>query len=197
MLHRLRLLRKSPSTQALGIKGNIMHTQKTVIIIAIILAIAGIIGYRSYLSANRYTIINAGAPGVAYQIDKKSGKTWIIRGDVKTEQIDTELEKQMNDSLSQSLPIQEWARVTGNAGFSSYGDKFQGKLYNGTTWIISRFVIRVVCMEQDGSERWTREFRVDQEIPPLTTKSFSFDVTGQEGNTKIEWSISDLFGRPE
>ena len=174
-----------------------MSTQKAVVITTISLILAGLIGYWFYLGANRYTIINAGAPGVAYEIDRKTGRTWMIRGGVKTEQIDPDQEKLISESLTGRLPAQEWAKVTGNAAFSSYSDTFAGKLYNGTEWVITRFVIKVKCMEADGSERWTREFRVEQEIPSLTTKSFSFAVTGQEGNPKFEWSISDLLGRPE
>ncbi len=174
-----------------------MNTQKAVVITTISLILGGLIGYWFYLEANRYTIINTGAPVVAYEIDRKTGRTWMISGGVKTEQIDPEQEKLINESLTQRLPVQEWAKVTGNAAFSTYRDTFDGKLYNGTEWVIRRFVIKVKCMEADGSERWTREFRVDQEIPPLTTESFSFAVTGQQGDPKCEWSISDLLGRPE
>lgn len=97
-----------------------MNTQKAAVITALILIIGGLIGYRFYLEGNRYTIINGGAPGVAYQIDKKTGRTWMIRGAVKTEHVD-------NEALSQQLPIEEWHKVTGNAGFSWGGDSFYGK----------------------------------------------------------------------
>ncbi|HSV72556.1 MAG TPA: hypothetical protein VLH79_02215 [Chthonomonadales bacterium] len=174
-----------------------MNTQKAVVITTISLILGGLVGYWFYLAAHRYTLINAGSPGVAYQIDRKTGRTWMIRGGVKREQIDPEQEKLINESLTQRLPVEAWAKVTGNAALSGYSGTFSGRLYNGTEWIITRFVIEVKCMEADGSERWTRAFRVDQEIPPLTTEPFSFAVTGQQGDPKFEWSISDLFGRPE
>ncbi len=173
-----------------------MNTQKAVVITAAALVLGGLIGYRFYLEAHRYTITNAGAPGVAYELDRKTGRTWMITGDTKTEQVDPEQEKLINQSLTQQLPTQEWSKVTGNAGFSRYSDTFDGKLYNGTNWVITRFVIKVRCMEADGSERWTRDFRVDERIVPLTTESFSFAVTGQQGDPKFEWSISDLRGIP-
>jgi len=121
----------------------------------------------------------------------------MIRGGVKTEQVDPEQERIINEALTQQLPIEQWGKVTGNAGFSRYSDKFDGKLYNGTEWTITGFVVKLKCMDADGSERWTRDFRVDKEIQPLTTKSFSFTVTGQQGDPKFEWSISNIYGRRE
>lgn len=174
-----------------------MNTQKAAVLTTAFLIVGGLIGYWFYLEGNRYTIINTGAPGVAYQIDKKTGKTWMIRGGVKTEQFDPEQERLINESLTQRLPIEEWSKVTGNAGFSRYSDTFDGKLYNGTEWVITKFIVKVKCMNADKSERWTRDFRVDKVIQPLTTESFSVAVTGQQGDPKYEWSISDIFGRKE
>jgi len=49
------------------------------------------------------------------------------------------------------LPSQEQNKVTGNASLA-YGS-FAGKIYNGSNWIITEMVIRVVAKEGEGVVR--------------------------------------------
>lgn len=52
-----------------------MFTQKTVIVIVI--CIAALIGYWMYLEGTRYSISVTGE-GRGFQLDKKTGKTWVL-----------------------------------------------------------------------------------------------------------------------
>ncbi len=167
-----------------------MNTHKTILIVTLCILICGLIGYWLYLEKNRYTIIKSGSPGITYEIDKKTGKSWMLRYDKKIEQIDPEEKEKINLAMTQPLPNEEFKKVTGNALFSDL-KTFCGDLYNGSTWIITKLNIRVKCME------WEREFSVITNISPLTTESFSFKVTGYKGNPNYDWLISGLWGHPE
>ncbi|MEK6325283.1 MAG: hypothetical protein AABN33_26890 [Acidobacteriota bacterium] len=174
-----------------------MNTQKTIIVVTAILAVAGVLSYYIYQENNRYMITNAGAPGVIYEIDKKTGRTWILQGGSKVEQKDPEVEKTLEEATLQQLPALECLKITGDADLSGFDiGHFSGKLYNGSNWTVKRFVVRLRCSERDGAERWTREFNVLKGISPLTTESFSLNVTGYQGNPKVEWSLAEIYGRP-
>jgi hypothetical protein len=93
------------------------------------------------------------------------------------------------------LPVEEQAKVTGNANLSGYGS-FSGKIYNGSNWTITEIKIRVAAKGENGVVKWNREFMTTTTIGPLTTEDFSFNVTGDE-NVSIaltEWGIVEVHG---
>jgi hypothetical protein len=93
------------------------------------------------------------------------------------------------------FPFAELTKVTGNADFVNFAilHKFEGKLYNGSSWTITRVIFSVTAKEQNGSIRWQRDFSENITVPPLKVQSFSVDMTGNEG-AKAEWSIKQVFG---
>jgi hypothetical protein len=52
---------------------------KTVILIVVVIATALLIGFYIYSENTRY-YIQSTAKGVAYKIDRKTGKTWLVAG---------------------------------------------------------------------------------------------------------------------
>mgnify|MGYP001106720057 CR=1 FL=1 len=96
----------------------------------------------------------------------------------------------------QTLPIDEKVKVTGNASFA-YGYKpesFSGKIYNGSDWTITKFILRIVAKEKDDSIRWDRKFSESKTIKPLSTSSFSISVTGTEDVSSCDWYIVEVLG---
>jgi hypothetical protein len=91
------------------------------------------------------------------------------------------------------FPLSEQAKVSGNAGLSGYGS-FSGRIYNGSNWTITDMIIRVLPKEKDGTVRWDRRFKASEVIPPLSTQSIQFSVTGDDGVASIEWSIEEIRG---
>ena len=56
-----------------------MNTYKinSLIISLAIICIAGVVAYYLHLQNDRYVIINS-ENGIAYELDKKSGETWVV-----------------------------------------------------------------------------------------------------------------------
>ncbi len=52
------------------------------------------------------------------------------------------------------LPPEEQAKVTGNAGFNSDGNSFEGEIYNGSSnWTIASLIIRVAAYQSSIPEK--------------------------------------------
>ena len=115
-----------------------------------------------------------------------SGSGWLDlsssgRGSAKTEDL---------------LP-DELARLTGNAALGGYG-WFSGTLYNGGTWTVNEVVVRVMAKERDGSVRWSRVFRGNVSVPPLSTGKINIEVGADQGLGSSTWEILSAKGyRPE
>jgi len=82
--------------------------KRTVISIAAILSIAGIIGFYIWISHNRYYII-LGNHGIAYEVDKKTGRTWMLQGGQKI------LQSEKKHYKEKELPPIELLKISGKA----------------------------------------------------------------------------------
>lgn len=133
-----------------------------------------------------------GDRGVAYEVDRKTGESWMLFADLKVPQ------RKGGESLQkeQELPYGTSIKITGNAALSSYG-LFSGKLYTGSDWVVTRVIVNVSAKEEDGTVRWSRDFSEAVTIRPLTTESFSITVAGGEGIKETPWSMKRVFGYKE
>jgi hypothetical protein len=164
-------------------------TQRLILIILGIVAVTIVAVAWIWSSHNRYYMM-VGDKGIAYEVDRKTGETWVLRGGEKTKQVNPDEHRKEE----QPLPSYERSKVTGDGGLS-YGS-FSGKIYNGSNWHITRVVITVDAQEEDGTSRWTRDFSDDLKIAPLATDSFYITVTGDSGVKKAPWAIKEVYGHP-
>ena len=165
---------------------------KTKIAIVGVVTLAGLIAFYLYVTNNRF-YISPSAKGLSYKIDKRTGKTWILRGGTMHPVTDPEPEKPAPQL--RSFPPEERSKITGNAGLQ-YGTLFQGKLYNGSKWYAREVYVTITAKESDGSLRWSRQFKDDIFIGSLSTECFQIQVTGAKG-AQISWVINDVKGYPD
>ena len=163
---------------------------KTIVAVVGILATALLIGLYIWSSHHRYYIMT-GDRGIAYEVDRKTGQSWMLYGG---EKIPHEGGAESRHK-EQELPYSDAAKITGNAGLS-YG-LFSGRLYNGSDWVVTRVVINVSAKEADDTIRWSRDFSEAVSIRPLSTESFSVIVAGGHGVTNAPWTIKKVFGYKE
>jgi len=163
---------------------------KTVITVVGIIAASCLIGLYIWSSHNRYYIMTSDR-GIAYEVDRKTGESWMLYGDRKVSQRGGSENRQKEIKL----PYEAVSKVTGNAGIS-YG-VFSGKIYNGSDWIVTRIVVHVTAKEDNEVIRWSRDFSEPVTIKPLTTESFSMAVAGGEGVKETIWGIKEVFGYKE
>lgn len=160
---------------------------KTAIWIAAIIAAAAVVGFHIWSSHNRYYIMTS-SKGVAYEVDRKTGKSWELIGGRKIEHESPDIKERPE----RPLPYAEATKLTGNAGLS-YGT-FSGRIYNGSGWVVTRVVVNVTAKEEDGAVRWSRDFSENVKIKPLGTGSFSVTVTGEHGIKDAPWGIKEAYG---
>jgi hypothetical protein len=161
---------------------------KTAIGIAAIIAAAAVVGFYIWSTHNRYYIITS-SNGIAYEVDRKTGKSWVLFGGRKIEQESPDTQ----DRPEHPLPLAEKEKITGTAGLG-FDETFSGKIYNGSSWVVTRAVMNVTAKEEDGSVRWSRDFSADLKIKPLETASFSVAVTGERGIKLATWNIKEIYG---
>lgn len=101
-----------------------------------------------------------------------------------------------NKQLEANLTPDAKSQVTGNAKL--YGDKFRGSIYNGSNWNIKSMLFTIVALEdnfegkKDRVVKWTRNYQLILDIPPLSSRGFEIPVTA--GSHNSEWSISGISG---
>ncbi len=163
---------------------------KTVIAVVGVVAVSCLIALYIWSSHNRY-YITTGSEGVAYEVDRKTGESWGLRGGLKILQQGKGESRQKEEEL----PFAAASKITGNAGLS-YG-QFSGQLYNGSDWIVTRVIVSVSAKDEDGTVRWSRDFSEAVTIRPLTTEYFSITVAGGQGIKEAPWIIKKVFGYKE
>ena len=156
---------------------------KTIVTVVGILTTASaiIIGLYILASHNRY-YITAGDKGIAYEVDRKTGESWILFSDGK-ESHQVNLEDRRKEEL---FPTEVSSMITGNAQINSSSKWLEGELYNGSDWVVTRVIINVsVVQKNDGTVLKSRDFSEALTIKPLTVKSFSIKVLGKEGTKDV------------
>jgi len=127
------------------------------------------------------------ANGRAYEVDRKTGETWLLVGTQKLPHSQTE-------KKAQRLPYIEHIKVTGNASHRARYSDFDGKLYNGSSWKLTRVVFTLEAKEADGSVRWSRDHSKTLDLPTLQTGSFSVKLVGDTG-ASVSWTaIKEVYG---
>jgi hypothetical protein len=165
--------------------------QRQKIVLIAVAAVVVVLAVTVWPTRYRYDHVNLGESVLPVRIDRLSGRTEILygwSGWVKT-----------NDSTHigptiQELPAAEAAKVTGNARLA-YGTLFEGKLYNGSSFYLRELIITITALEKSGETRWSRQFKDEIVIEPLTTGNFQIEVTGAKG-AELQWTIDRLKGWP-
>jgi hypothetical protein len=96
----------------------------------------------------------------------------------------------------QELPPAEMAKVAAGNARVLYQTLFQGDLYNGSSFSLRELIITITARENSsGKTRWSRQFKDNVFIEPLTTGDFQIAITGAEG-ARLSWTIDSLKGEP-
>ena len=135
-----------------------------------------------------------GPGGIAYEVDRKTGQSWMLYGARKTAQQGNAPSRGIVPPVQQ-LPDVEVKKITGNAKIEYR--KFGGRLYNGSNWRVTRIVVTLTAKEKDGSVRWARDYSENVTLPPLTTEDFSIEIIGDEGIGEANWVVKEAFGIPQ
>lgn len=153
-----------------------------VVVIVIVAALVAV----TFKSRDRFYMLTD-SRGQTFRIDKTTGQTWIIEGNQMTEvekQEPQKAEPQKAESLKTitTLPVDEIVKLEGKAGVSVSRDSISGQIYNGSSWDVSELTVSVTGKAFDGSEIWTRKFKVGfydpahSPVAPLSVGKFTFEV---------------------
>lgn len=165
--------------------------QKTIISAVSIMVIGMTLIYFIHATHNRYAIV-IGANGQTYELDRRSGQSWLIEDEKKVPLENPELprprmqEQEMSSRDLKDLSIE---------GRLSKGTLL-GKIYNGSNIPVTRVIMTVTAKELDGKVRWKRDFSEGIFVKPMTTGRFAISVTDGDGVGDVFFTLSRAFSRP-
>jgi len=138
------------------------------------------------LDARRF-YISPGKNGIAYKVDRKTGKTWMIRGTSIVEVEEPEPERNLEE-----LSRDDVKALEGRGGYS-VGSLFRGSIYNPTNFHVRKVIIAVATPE-GSKEEWKREFVDEVIVDPQSTGIFHFDTLDGDKAGATEWGLVRAFG---
>ncbi|OHB26829.1 MAG: hypothetical protein A2X84_11910 [Desulfuromonadaceae bacterium GWC2_58_13] len=142
-------------------------------------------------SYNRFAIVTANN-GQTYEVDKQSGRTWLIDGKKKIPVEDIDAPRPILEESEMSA--EELSKISAEARLSK--GTLLGKIYNGTDIPLTRVILTVTAKEPDGTVRWTRDFTDGTFVKPMTTGHFNISVTDGDDLGEVTWTVTKAFTRP-
>jgi len=165
--------------------------QKT-LIAAVSIMVAGMsLVFFIHSSFNRYSLFTA-KDGKTYEVDKRSGRTWLLDGKKKVPVEDIDASRPILEEIE--MTKDEVAQIAAEARLSN--GTFLGRIYNGTDKPLTRVIMRVTAKETDGTVRWSRDYTEGLFIKPLTTGHFNISVTDGDNLGDVSWVVTQAFTRP-
>jgi hypothetical protein len=153
----------------------------------IVVAAALVAGILFWPTLYRYDKLKAGDNTYPVRINRVTGHTELFIGSAWVPE-----KGRSRTTKGKPLPPEELSNLTGDAQLIS--GHFQGKVYNGSAWVVTRIVFGVVAKEKDGRIRWGRALSDAFNLEPLSTGSFYISVTGEEEIGSFEWQIMEAEG---
>ena len=93
---------------------------------------------------------------------------------------------------SRDLSSDKISQITGRAGIS-YGNSYSGNLYNGNSGVtVTQVTLSISC--SIAKKNVTRNYYVDVNIPPLTTKDFTISIVAGDAGAEYTWSVISAKG---
>jgi hypothetical protein len=173
------------------LKTGIKFMQKSIIAIVAIMITGMVLIYYIQTSHNRFAIV-IGADGQTYQIDKRSGHSWIIADQKKIPLDDPETPRPRMRELEVTTADMSAFSVEGRLSKGT----LLGTIYNGSDTPMTRAVLSVAAKEPDGTLRWTRNISDTLFIRPMETGRFTISVTNSEGVGDVIITLAKVFTRP-
>ncbi|MDY0268962.1 hypothetical protein [Trichloromonas sp.] len=165
--------------------------RKTIIATVSIMVFGMALVFFIHSAHNRFALV-INEDGKTYQIDKRSGKTWLIEGDKKTPLDAPDQPRPKLEEFEMAAEDLKNLQVEGRIRKGT----FFGKLYNGTGQPITRVTFKVNAREADGRLRWSRDFTEGMFVKPQTTGRFAITVTDGDDVGEVSWIIVKAFTRP-
>lgn len=187
------MLRRRGLSRAFGTNTTAEMTKVKIVGLALAVLVTVAFALTVWPTRYRYDHVTLKGSVLPVRMDRLTGHTEILRGMSGWSKVsEGHAPSETAELKTEVLPPEERAKVTGNAGMAD-GTLFQGKLYNGSTYDLFEVVMTLTAREPTGAERWSRQFRDQVFIRPLTTGAFQIEVTGAQG-AKVSWRIDSLKG---
>lgn len=161
-------------------------------IFAFVVLLTAVYAYRHYVSSTRYYMIQT-QEGEVYEIDRRTGETWVIRGTERTTVEDKEPEP-----TACVLPDAEMEKID-----SKLEPDYEGKIndirefwYNGTDWEVNQVTLTVTAKFKDGKS-WTRKYVEDVHGKPFAAFHVGPIYTGDYREVDdLTWHLNEVRGFP-
>ncbi len=175
-------------------------SREIVVVTGILSTVVGLIAFYIWSDHNRYYIIPGSGGAAAYQIDRKTGQSWVISGNQKFELTVNEVGAVKAQAEKPEIKVEELPQkevqdmITGTGSGSQYSGDFEVHLHNGTEWVITGFTIKLNLLDEDGKELWAGELdRGGIQLYPRNTGTFFLEYP-QRKFDKTRWDVVHAYG---
>ncbi len=148
-----------------------------------VLCLAGLLGFYLWLNHNRFAVVSS--EGVAYKVDRRTGKSWVLFGRREIP-ISEESEAKETEMPSLFLP-----GLRGHTATVEEDGSIRAWVYNETSWRVEKLLVELTIRfaEAEGPRQETRKCMLDGSVSPYTLGSFYGTCFFGEEVPKVgEWS---------
>jgi len=172
--------------------------KKTIIIVMVLVCVTCVILFGMHLHANRYCFV-VSADGQAYEVDRRTGKSWRLWGGQKIPQTN-----KMTRAKSK-LPSEELAKLKqGTVKMSP--EPFAGKhtvfvdLHNSSLWQVEELVFGITYVKDAGRDlkdpqKQSRDIRIRAFLAPYGSAKVPVEI-GDPSIRVLSCDLKAAFGYP-
>jgi len=165
--------------------------QKTILGITALIVFGAVVAYCSYLDHNRYKVTST-SNGIAYEVDTKTGKSWMLAGATKTQQ-----EDRIVVEKAAKLPHEERTQLHGTAAVSNI-NYIECNIYNGSNYKVTELYVRDTVKNGAGDDEINRVYMMSPTYGssgmPLRITEFTTDLGFKLKCHKWSWVITKAIG---
>ena len=166
--------------------------RKSILGITVIIVAGAVTSYYLYLEHDRYKITTS-SKGIAYEVDTKTGKSWMLAGKRKVLQEDS---KPPAEAIE--LPLEAIVKIEGNASISNIG-YIECDIYNGSDYTITELYVQITVNDELGNEEINRVYMLSPTYRtigglPLKNSKFQTDLGFKLNGKKWSWAIMKAKG---
>jgi len=171
--------------------------QKTILGIVALIVFGAVVAYYSYLDHNRFKVTTTTSHGIAYEVDTKTGESWMLAGATKVRQEDPKAFGKATEKTIE-LPHEALTMLHGTAAVSRI-NHIECAIYNGSNYEVTELYVRVVVKNEVGNDEIDRIYMMSPEYSsrgglPFKNTNFETDLGFELNGREWSWRITKAIG---
>jgi len=187
-----------------------MSKNSVILCCVISVSIAAVLIVYVWSSNNRYYLTSESSTrstgsltirdGRTYEIDRKTGKTWLLGYKEKTLQKESAEEKDISPAQTKETPDiieltdSQKDKISGKGRLNAATGWFYAEIHNGSPFVIKKLIITIAAKEKNKPKTEVRDYIIGTSIEPLTMGFIKTEVV-TTGDSELDfWDLSAVYG---